>query len=178
VGGGGHALGGRRFKVGQGRYHPIDREWSGTTALTLRLPLKVRITQRYNKAISVERGPLVYSLRIGESWKKIGGEEPHANWEVHPTTPWNYGLLVDRTNPERSFEVVEEKPSGNPFDSKTAPVRLVAKGRLVPDWTLARNAAAPPPHSPVKSSQPLETITLIPYGAAKLRITEFPALEE
>jgi len=48
----------------------------------------------------------------------------------------------------------------------------------VPDWTLVRNAAAPPPQSPVKSSQPLETITLIPYGAAKLRITEFPVLEE
>jgi hypothetical protein len=30
------------------------------------------------------------------------------------------------------------------------------------------------PESPVTSDQPEETITLIPYAAAKLRITAFP----
>jgi uncharacterized protein len=30
------------------------------------------------------------------------------------------------------------------------------------------------PESPVTSDQPQETITLIPYAAAKLRITAFP----
>jgi hypothetical protein len=34
------------------------------------------------------------------------------------------------------------------------------------------------PVSPVTSSDPLESLTLVPYGAAKLRITAFPYLRE
>jgi hypothetical protein len=36
--------------------------------------------------------------------------------------------------------------------------------------------AAPPPKSPAASRAPIENLTLIPYGAAKLRITAFPVL--
>jgi hypothetical protein len=39
------------------------------------------------------------------------------------------------------------------------------------------NSAGPLPQSPVKSSEPIEELTLIPYGCAKLRITELPLLE-
>ena len=45
-------------------------------------------------------------------------------------------------------------------------------------WGLQHNAAAPPPQSPVKSTNPLETITLIPFEATDLRIAEFPVLED
>ncbi len=29
---------------------------------------------------------LLLALSIGEEWKQIGGEEPHADWEAHPTS--------------------------------------------------------------------------------------------
>ena len=51
------------------------------------------------------------------------------------------------------------------------------KGRRIPEWTLINGSAAPPPASPVRSMEPLAPLTLIPYGAAKLRITAFPLLE-
>ena len=54
---------------------------------------------------------------------------------------------------------------------------LRVKGRRVPEWDMYMNSAGPLPQSPVKSSEPIEELTLIPYGCAKLRITEFPLLE-
>ena len=52
------------------------------------------------------------------------------------------------------------------------------QGRVLDSWGVEHNAAAPPPQSPVKSTNPMETITLIPFGATELRISEFPVLDE
>ena len=51
----------------------------------------------HHKTAAIERGPLVYALRMGEDWRQVhadqaGHELPHGDWEVYPTTPWNYAL--------------------------------------------------------------------------------------
>ena len=73
---------------------------------------------------------------------------------------------------------VREKAIGDyPFSPQGAPVELAVKGRRLPEWTLVNGSAGPLPQSPVTSSERDETLTLVPYGAAKLRVTAFPRIE-
>lgn len=165
----------------------IDRIWEGCVHIDISLKMNIKLSRRYNDAVAVERGPLVYSLRIGEAWNKvISGKgpsvEPCPDWEVRPTTPWNYGLVLGQADDGAdilpSVKVrVSEKLAFQPFDSVHAPVNMVVKAKRIPEWQLVQNSADAPPKSPVRSNEPVEDVELIPYGCARLRVTEFPAVK-
>ena len=130
----------------------------------------------FNDSVAIERGPLVYALPIGAEWKKVKDNAQFADWEVYPTTPWNYALEIDCCASGSSV-TFEERPVGSsPFSVEGAPVVAQVKGRRLPGWTIEKGAAAPPPKSPVKSEAVVQKLTLIPYGCTDLRITEFPTV--
>lgn len=161
----------------------LERTWSEGDRVRLELPMEIRVTvwKRNKNAISVHRGPLTYSLRIGERWERYGGTDEWPAFEVYPTTPWNYGLLVDLENPAASFEV--ERREGplapQPFTPESAPIALRARGKRIPQWRLEANGLIGEiQESPARSEEPVETITLIPMGCARLRVSAFPWLSE
>jgi glycosyl hydrolase family 127 (putative beta-L-arabinofuranosidase) len=162
--------------VKTGTFQRIQREWKKGDRLELTFPMVPRVSRWYNGSIAIERGPLVFSLKIGEDWRKLRDKSPAADWEVYPTTAWNYALQIDSTHPEKSIEVVERELGKTVFTPDGAALELHVKGRRLPQWTLVHESAAPPPPSPVSSPEAEETLTLIPYGCAKLRITAFPQL--
>jgi DUF1680 family protein len=149
--------------IDAGKFFRVDRRWRPGDTIDIRFPMKVRRTRWFHDSIAVERGPLVYSLKIGTSWHKLAEHGPAADWEVNPTTPWNYGLLA---NSKIEFVSTADGPE------------LKVQGRRIPQWTIEDGSAGTLPQSPVRSSEPIETLTLIPYGKAKLRITEFPVIEQ
>lgn len=159
-----------------GAFHIIERRWSAGDTVEIVFPMRVEAERHWRDSVVLRRGPVVLALKIGEEWKKIRGEEPHADWEVHPTTPWNYGLLIDPARAAEEVRVERRHLGRNPFLGDEAPLVARAKARRIPEWTMVNGSAGPLPPSPVKSNQPDEEVTLIPYGAAKLRITAFPLI--
>ncbi len=54
-----------------GSFHRIDREWRTGDVVELTFPMKLRVSRWYQNSVAIERGPLVYALKIGEEWKKL-----------------------------------------------------------------------------------------------------------
>ena len=161
-----------------GTFARVERTWKAGDHVEIDFPLRLRISRWFNNSIAVERGPLVFSYGVGEDWVKLADNGlGSADWQVFPTTPWNYALDMDADNPEDSIKATELPMDKAPFSKRHAPVQLLAQARQLKPWRADDGAANPLPQSPVASKEPKEALTLIPYAAAKLRVTAFPQLK-
>lgn len=157
-----------------GTFARIERTWRAGDRVEIVFPMVPRVSRWFHDSIAVERGPLVFSYGIGESWVKLRDRGMTADWQVFPNTAWNYALNVDTASPAKSITVTEAEVGPAPFSRRGAPVRLSVKARKLVPWRAEDGAANPVPQSPVVSDEAEESITLIPYASAKLRITAFP----
>ena len=155
----------------------VERAWNRGDVVEIEFPMKPRTSRWFNDSVAIERGPLVFSYGIGESWLKLRDRGMTADWQVFPATQWNYAIAVTPENAANSVSVEEFPLSKIPFSAKPAPVELHIKARNLPSWRAEDGAADPVPQSPISSDQPEESIRLVPYAAAKLRVTAFPQLK-
>jgi hypothetical protein len=164
--------------VSGGMFYSINRSWKNNDAVEISFPMILEVQDRVNHAVSVHRGPLVYSLKVGEEWiPKNNYPNGFYEFETKPTTNWNYALVLDKNNPDATitFNELITMPA-NPFVQSTTPISLTAKAKRIPGWTLTRNGsqAYDPPYGPVVTQEETETVTLIPFGAQTLRVTTLP----
>jgi hypothetical protein len=164
-------------------YLRIERAWANQDRVSLTLPMRLslRTWAKNQNSVSVDRGPLTYSLEIGERFVRAGGTDKWPAWEDLPTTAWNYGLILPGPDLARSFALVKRPwpASDMPFTHEGTPLQLQARGKRIPAWQAdSRGLVGKLQPSPVKSDAPAEALTLIPMGAARLRITAFPVIAE
>lgn len=167
----------------EGFYYVAEADWHRGITLDIAFPMEARWETRYNESVTLKRGPLIYSLAIDEDWRvsvrgRPHNEPPHGEWEVHPKSPWNVAV---RRRPANEVGFVAHPVGEAPFSPAGSPVSAELPARLVPGWTLERNAAQPPPESPIDEADACEKeekVRLIPYGCTNLRITEFPWYED
>ncbi len=152
----------------------IERTWHAGDRVEIAFPMTPRISRWFHDSIAVERGPLVFSYGISESWVKLRDRGMTADWQVFPSSQWNYALRVDEATAAKDIAVSESETGVSVFSASHTSVRLSVSARKLDTWRAVDGVADPVPQSPITSTQPEETITLIPYAAAKLRITAFP----
>ena len=176
-----------------GQYLRLEREWQPGDRVDIAMPMEIAITRwPRTGAATVERGPLSYAVKIGEEWRSCESwvwEAGNMRWDapadwpdqaVYPTTPWNYGLCLQGEDTS-IFQVVERGlTAGQPWTPEHAPLEILAPAKRIPAWTLEpdNETVQELQESPIRSSAPRETITLIPLGCARLRISCFPVISE
>jgi hypothetical protein len=158
-----------------GGYLIVERTWQDKDVVTLHLPMRVSTKPQYKGSVSIERGPLTYSVKIGEKYVREGGTDAFPAYEIHPTTPWNYGLVTQG----QEFRVSKKQmpKDGQPFTPENAPIEITARMRKIPQWqsdTLGLVGLLQ--EMPAKSAEPIEVVKLVPMGAARLRISAFPTV--
>jgi uncharacterized protein len=156
-------------------FHAIRRTWRDGDRVSVTFAMAPRVTHWHNDSAAFERGPLVFSLPLDGKWSELKRYAlKSADWQVTPSADWNYAVQLG----DCAANVKERAFGDVPFDVKNPPVVLEVQGRRDPQWTVQENSAGPVPSSPVKSTDPLRSLALVPYGAAKLRMTAFPYLEQ
>jgi hypothetical protein len=190
-----------------GTFAILKREFHDGDVVTLNLPMKVELKDWFaGGAVSVQRGPLVYSLKIDE--KRVESQrDPDAirrvlkgnnvqgfpAVEFFPASEWRYGMESAQKNAPQKFKVIESPMTENPFLAVTAPVRIEVPLRVLPQWEAAwkpvlepppadlklspKNPAALPGADESQSAGRSETMTLLPYGSTHLRLTTLPVIK-
>ena len=151
-----------------------------SSAVEIRFAMHTALTAWHEGSVAVERGPLLYALKIREDWKFVDNPDRWGDfYEVRPLDPWDYALSESAIeDPDHAFEVINHpRQNAYPWNLEEAPIALRTTGLRIPGWHLYNEMAGPLPHSLQQrdtAGAAEEEITLIPYGCTTLRITEFP----
>jgi hypothetical protein len=165
--------------VAAGSFLRIQRTWTNSDLVSISLPMPVQAQTGPSRSVAVSRGPLVYSLQVGEKWTVrttdplgLGFDE----FEVGPTSSWAYALKLNPASPGDSLTFTSYTTPTNPFAATLPSVQLQAQAQPLSDWTIGwrKTQAFEPPASPVAASGTLQSVTLVPFGAQHLRVSWFP----
>jgi hypothetical protein len=175
----------------------IDRIWKNKDVIKVTLPkhLSVKKWEENKNSVSVAYGPLTFSLKIKEEYRKMNSkasairdskwqenadESKWPSYEIFPAGNWNYGLLINDAKLTSQFTVIKKKwPADDfPFTQQFVPIEIKAKGKQIPTWKIDQYGLCDIlPESPVAVNTSTEEIRLIPMGAARLRISAFPVVK-
>ena len=157
----------------------FGRTWEGETSIELAFSDTPRMKSRPNGLKVVEYGPLVFSLPIQTEYRKREYERngverkfPYCDYELIPHSEWRYGFA------DTDFAVCEKKGDDIPFSSNHPRIALKSRVSRI-DWDYAdgyTTVADVKPKARTALSAP-EEVELIPYGCAKLRMTEMPIVK-
>ncbi len=170
-------LNGKSIRIRQGHII-LKRTWHGCETLSLTFSAVPRFVNRPTGLKTVEYGPLVFALPIQTECRMrefirsdVERKFPYCDYELIPQSAWNYGFAASE------LTVEEHTVDDVPFSGIHPPVSI--RVQLAPvEWGWEDGFDTVPAVKPAKNvpAGPAEEHRLIPYGCAKLRMTELPRL--
>lgn len=168
---------GRALGCNEAEFHIKGGE---ETELYIEFEAVPNFKSRPNGLSSVQCGSLIFSLPISyearmREYEREGVERkyPYCDYELLPLSDWNYGFCSN------DISIITNEISEIPFSSINPPV--IIKTMMQPiEWGFEErfdSVCAKVPQSLVPISNETE-MKLIPYGCAKLRITELPFVKK
>lgn len=152
----------------------------GKTEFEIQFEATPFLKKRPNNLYALQMGSLLFAVPIKyekemREYVKKGVERkfPYCDYQFIPKSSWNYGFSND------NFEIEFNGIGNIPFSQEKPPVTIKANMQQI-NWGLKfpyRSIARKTPKSTNPISK-IEEIELIPYGCARLRMTEMPILKK
>jgi hypothetical protein len=149
----------------------VERRWRPGDAIRLRLPMSAGVLTGRDKNAqdapyaAVSYGPLLFALPIADVQ---GPNSPD------PAAKWKYAVDVPAGKPATDG-AVERQPMPAKWDWPLASPLKLRVNAVACDWS--PEPKTPLPSAPIARQEPAESITLVPYGCTKFRISMFPVTE-
>lgn len=171
----------------------IQRTWTNGDCVQLHFPMRLtKRTWALNKnSVSVNYGPISLSLQIKERyvekdsretaigdshWQENADASKWPTYEIYADSPWNYALVPNLKS--MKVEIGEWPQNNYPFSHQGTPLKVKAKGALVEGWGQDETGLCEVLPDADAPRGKVQDITLIPMGAARLRISSFPAFRK
>ena len=179
------SINGEKFRLEKGgQIITINRKWSDRDQIVVDFPMELTTSNWGKNSRAVERGPLVYALKINERWLKETEKTEGDYFSVFPESDWNYGLIEDVVkNPTKNLKFNQVKAVDVDFvwNLEHAPFEITAPGKQIPAWKAIDGVAFQPVTArdgiyKGKVSDQTTSLTLVPIGCTKIRIVAFPVV--
>ena len=145
-------------------YEPLDVTFKSKVVKTVWNVLKERYDEKDSRTTA-----------IGDShWQATADPSKWPTYEIYADSPWNYALHSNLSGMKVEFKAWPE--NNYPWSHEGTPITVKAKGSRVEGWGQDATGLCqvlPDADAPRGKT---ERITLIPMGAARLRISAFPPL--
>lgn len=180
-----------------GKFATVSRSWRKGDLLVLDMQVPVKLvdypeSELNTPGAAVIRGPLTFVVPVAEDWQPFESHWFHgpahdkksAAYRILPKkgSIWNYALVVDKAHPDKSFTLKSFPAHADSVLWKDIPIGLEVKARKVLDWQIEGSKDRPMtpnlPYKPMKLSAKATTITLVPFGCTRLRMSYLPIVEK